>query len=373
MPMQSLRSFEPANLLLRALTRPEDAAHLGESAWNEVIRAGRLSRLLGTLRHRLALADALQAVPARVRRHLDSDFMLARFWQQAARHQLRDLALLLRPLGISAVVLKGAAYALQELEHSQGRFLSDVDLMVPFEQLAAAERLLNEAGWAFEALDPYDERYYREWVHELPAMRCPGYYLELDLHHAILPRTGRVQPDTRALFRDAVAIPGSGLSVLCPADQVLHACAHLAQDSDLTDRLRDLIDVDALVRKYAALPGFWDALMEHARAHGLGRSLWYCLRYCRRWLYTPIPQEVEEHLTEFEPGCGIARWMDWMVSRALLPPHPDAGRPLSARLASNLLFARSHWLRMPLPLLIRHTTVKALRRYRAGLPQPRGA
>jgi hypothetical protein len=371
--MQIAPHLRPSRALLQLLTTPQAAAGLHEPEWDNLIRVARSSRLLATLYHRLLRAEVLDQVPAAVRRHLDSDFMLARFRQHAARHQLTDLERALAPLGVPLIVLKGAAYVLQGLACSAGRFLSDVDLMVPRQALPVAEAALKDADWEFGDLDPYDEHYYRAWVHELPPMRCPGHYLELDLHHTILPLTGRAQPDASALFRDARALPGTAFRVLCPADQVLHACAHLAQDSDFTDRLRDLVDVDALVREFDSTAGFWTALIERARMHGLGRALWYCLRYCQRWLATPIPDDVASRLEAFRPALPVQWAMDQLVSRALLPPDPDEGRSIAGRLASNLLLLRSHWLRMPLPLLIRHTWIKTVRRYRTALPQPRGA
>jgi hypothetical protein len=66
-------------------------------------------------------------------------------------------------------------------------------------------------------MDPYDERYYREWIHELPPLRFPGRFLELDLHHTILPLTGRIQPDSAALLEASNPVEGTGFRVLCPA------------------------------------------------------------------------------------------------------------------------------------------------------------
>ena len=365
---QPSRPVPSRSLLLEVLARPEATADLIPATWDDLVRVARAARLLGTLRHRLAASKLLEVVPAAARRHLESDFMLARFQQQAVRSQLRELETVLQHLPGPLVALKGAAYVLQGTDSSQGRFLSDVDLMLPREQLDEAEGALKDAGWTFEDLGDYDERYYREWVHELPPMRCPGYYLELDLHHAILPLTGRVQPDTRALFEDSMALPDSRFRVLSPSDQVLHACAHLAQDSDFTERLRDLVDVDALVREWAAIPSFWDGLIARAQKHGLGRALWYCLHYGRMWLSTPVPAGAVARLDAWRPAPAVRWAMDWMVSRTLLPGDPDRDRLVSSSAAAHLLFLRSHWLRMPLPLLIRHATVKGLRRCRALLP-----
>ena len=40
--------------------------------------------------------------------------------------------------------------------------------------------------------------------------------------------------------------------VLHPVDQVLHCAAHLFLDSDLRDRIRDLVDLDGLFRHFGA-------------------------------------------------------------------------------------------------------------------------
>ncbi len=58
------------------------------------------------------------------------------------------------------------------------------------------------------------------------------------------------------------------------------------------------------------------------------------------------------------------RWlMDWLVPLAMLPEHPDFPRR-SAAVARWLLYARSHWLRMPPLLLVRHLGYKAWLRMR---------
>ena len=90
------------------------------------------------------------------------------------------------PLSRQVVLLKGAAYILQGLEFSRGRMPNDVDLLVRRSDLDETESSLLLAGWESETTDAYDQRYYREWSHELPPMRFPGHALEIDLHHTCL-------------------------------------------------------------------------------------------------------------------------------------------------------------------------------------------
>ncbi len=357
-------------LLVESLVSPARGTSLSLDEWDIVVRSGRIARLLGTLHARFAAAGLLDAVPPPVRAHLESNRALAAYRRQLLLHEMRAVAKVLEPLGIPMILLKGGAYLAQGLRCAEGRLPEDLDLMVPRERLDEAERALVGAGWAFETTDAYDQHYYRAWSHELPPLRAPGHAMELDLHHTILPPTGRVRPDARALADAAVAIPDSPFRALAPADQVLHAGAHLFQDSDCIERLRDLLDIDALIREHAATEPAWAALLARARLHGLGRPLAYATRYCSAWLGTPIPDDVASELARLGPGRLSRAAMDRLVERAIVPHSPAAEPGRGIRLARWLLFVRSVWLRMPPWLLAYHSLAKltrgALRRSRAS-------
>ncbi len=353
-------------LLLEILVSPARGASLSLDEWDVVVRSGRIARLLGTLHARFAGERLLDTVPPPVRAHLESSRALAAYRRQLLLHEMRAVAKVLEPLGVPMILLKGGAYLAQGLRCAEGRLPEDLDLMVPRDRLDEAERALVGAGWAFETTDAYDQRYYRAWSHELPPLRAPGHAIELDLHHTILPPTGRARPDARALVDAAVAIPDSPFRALSPADQVLHACAHLFQDSDCTERLRDLVDIDVLVREHAGTERAWAALLARARLHGLGRPLAYATRYCSAWLGTPIPDEVAAQLARRGPGPASRAAMDRLIERAILPHSPDEEPGRGIRLARRLLFVRSMWLRMPPWLLAYHALAKLVRGVRRG-------
>jgi hypothetical protein len=364
MPQELSPKNRPVETLLMLLAAPEKARSLGLADWDAIVRVARTARLLAPLQVRLDAEGVLATVPEQVRLHLDSALTVARYRRQMVQWELECIARALANFPGPIVLLKGAAYVAQGLAFAAGRLPSDVDIMVPRAQLDAAERALVDAGWHMEELDPYDEHYYRAWSHELPPMRYPEHPLELDLHHTILPLTGRAKPNAAALFEASTPVAGTRFHVLCPADQVLHACAQLFQDSDCGGRLRDLVDIDSLLRAFGATAGFWKELAARARLHGLARPLSYALRYSARFLGTSVPRDL---LAEFSISPGPARmFMDFLVPPALLPGHPDRAVPLSKRAARWLLFLRSHWLRMSPLLLARHALTKALRRLRSA-------
>jgi len=350
---------EHVRLLLQALIDARSCADFTEARWELLLRAARAARLLGTVAARVEAAVPDVALPGFVHRHLAAGRVEARFRRQKTLYLLATIEPHLRATGARTILLKGAAYIVQGLPVAAGRLPADVDVMVPRRALDGLERSLRAEGWEFEKNDPYDQRYYRAWSHELPPLQCAGQALELDLHHAILPPLGRLKADTEALFASAVAIPGTPYHALCPTDQVLHAAAHLFQDSDCTGRLRDLVDIDALLRHFAATHAdFWPALTERARHHRLLRPLWYALAAAHAWLDTPLPSEIVAWLARGAPPRPMRALFGALATRALPPLDPDGAPALRDVVAGKLLEARAAWLRMPPQLLAYHVANK---------------
>lgn len=347
--------------LLDLFARPESALRLDLAGWDGVVRAGRTARLLATLRVRLETAGMLEAVPAPVRNHLDSEAALARFQRQAVLWTLARVGAALEGIEAPKVLLKGAAYLVQGLPCAEGRLVGDVDLLVPRDALPEVEARLREAGWQSKPLDPYDERYYRAWTHELPPLRHPEHALELDVHHTILPPLGRLRPAPERLLEASRPVAGGLWRVLAPADQVLHAAAHLFHDSDCGNRLRDLADLDSLLRGFGAEPGFWEALQERAQVLGLGRPLWYVLHFAGRFLGTPMPPGFAARIRGAVPPAPVKWLMAPLIASVLPPPDPDRLPGPGRRLARQVLLARATWLKLPLGLLVQHMFVKARR------------
>jgi len=357
-------------LLVQGLRDPTSTLACSEDDWDILVRTARLANLLGTLAARIETAGVLDSLPLPVGAHLRSGLALGRHRRQRAIFESTVIARILASTSTPLVLLKGTAYVWQGLPGMDGRLFDDIDLLVSRDRLAEVESRLILAGWGQEKLDPYDERYYRAWSHELPPMSAAGHLLQLDVHHSILPPIGRAKADARALMDSAVPIAGSPFRALAPADQVLHACAHLFQDSDCAGRLRELVDIDALLRFHATSARFWSFLVDRARLHGLGRALWYGARYSSAWLGTAIPADVLASMEPLQPRAVVRRTMDRLVARVLFPHDPDAEPKFGTTFSRQALLARALWLRMPPYLIAVHGCSKLLRGMR---PATRGA
>lgn len=348
-------------LMLRGAVGPIECT---ESDWEQILRLARMSGLHGRLAANNGQSPLLSAP---VRRHLLSAARVAAFRSQMLRAELFHLAPLCDK-DFPVVLLKGGAYLAQQLHLATGRFVSDVDLLVPRVHLDAMEQRLRAGGWQAVELAAYDERYYRDWSHETPPFRRPGHFLEVDLHHAITPVTGSLSFDPAPLIEASIPLAGTPFRVLCAEDQVLHACLHCFHDGDLALRVREVVDIDGLLRTFSQESGFWDRLVRRASQLGLERPLWYGLHYARRWLDCPVPEIIPASLSR-TPSKIARRCMDTLAPLALLPSNPDTPVPLHVRLARNLLLTRYHLLRMPLHLLLPHLARKGGRRLQTRLSQ----
>ena len=348
-----------APLLLQALRRPALIVTLDEAAWDLLLRQAGAANLMATFGHLLDEHGLFARVPPRAREHLDWAGMLARRHRQAVRWEVRLIRQALHGLGIPVLLLKGAAYSITGLPPGHGRLFSDIDILVPEARLAEAEAALMLAGWAGTHHDAYDQRYYREWMHELPPMQHLRRESMIDVHHAILPKTASARPDS-ALLR-AASLPVAGepdVRVLAPTDMLLHSAVHLFSDGEYHNGLRDLVDIRRLLEHFGSDARFWAQLVPRARQLELTRPLFYALRYADMLLGAAIPPALTADLADAAPGPTLLGLMDALFRRALLPEHNSCGDWLSP-VARFLLYVRGNWLRMPPLLLARHLLHKA--------------
>ncbi|MCZ4305080.1 nucleotidyltransferase family protein [Zoogloeaceae bacterium G21618-S1] len=356
MPLESHSS------LVDCLSDPAKTRGQSAREWDLLIRHARHANLLARLHDRMASVDGLASVPEAPRRHLIAAHNLARRQHQAVRHETDELRRALQPEGIDVILLKGAAYVVAELPSAAGRVFSDIDILVPKPQLAQAESALMRHGWMGAELSNYDQRYYRRWMHELPPMQHMFRGSALDVHHTILPPTARYHPDPASLVSESVPVPGwPGVRVLAPTDMILHSATHLFHEGEADNALRDLSDMDLLLRHFSegANNDFWHRLAARAREQHLTHPLWLALRYTQHIFATPVPADIAQSLASAAPGTLRIRLLDTMYSRVLRPQHPGCNDALSAP-ARLALYIRGHWLRMPPHLLALHLARKAI-------------
>jgi hypothetical protein len=366
-----------SRLLVRILRDPASAEALAPREWTALITAARAEKLLGSLAFRLEGAP----LPGKVERLLDDarrDSLVGRtqaLWE--AEMARRALA----ATGAPVILLKGTALAAAGLDAGVGRSIGDLDILVPRDRLDDVQQALLAAGWEWVKEDAYDDLYYRRWMHELPPLIHRTRDRLIDVHHTILPPTARPTPDAAALIAASVRLE-NGLRTLSPEDMLVHAAAHLFADGDLAGGLRNLWDIDRLLRQFgAADEGFWGRLEQRAALHQLRPAIARASRLSHRLFGTPlgpqdsfVPSEVEGRMLGFSASAprlrsgrtnrgsalpGRSRLSDRLFEARLLARN-GWGQP-TRRALRFAFYVRSHWMRMPPLMLARHLWTKATR------------
>ncbi len=318
-----------ARLLARALADPASVVGFDAEAWTALLAMARAEQLIGSLATRLdglPMPDAVKTILADARASAEQGRRAALWEAEMARRALA-------PIGCPVVLLKGTAFVAAGLSAGQGRSIGDLDILVPRTSLDPVEAALLAAGWEWVKPDPYDDIYYRRWMHELPPLIHRERDRMIDVHHTILPLTARITPDAVALIEGSMTL-GNGLRTPSPNGMIVHAAAHLFADGDLTGGLRNLWDIRCLVDEFGT-----DGLEADARRHGLHEQVARSLR-----------------LVDALFGTGDARGIDRLYVRRITA-RDGWGRP--TRPVMRLAFyIRSHWLRMPPAMLARHLWTK---------------
>ncbi|RZM32345.1 MAG: hypothetical protein EOP67_28195 [Sphingomonas sp.] len=324
-----VRAVSDARILARALADPASVVRLDADGWTALLTMARAEQLIGTLAMRLdglPMPDGVKAILADARAAAEHGRRAALWEADMARRALSAV-------DCPVILLKGTAFVAAGLSAGQGRSIGDLDILVPRASLDAVEAALLAAGWEWVKPDPYDDVYYRRWMHELPPLIHRDRDRMIDVHHTILPLTARITPDAATLIAGSFTLE-NGLRTLSPNGMLIHAAAHLLGDGDLAGGLRNLWDIRCLVDEFGI-----DGLDANAQRHGLSQEVTRSLR-----------------LVDALFGNGKPTGIDRFYIRRITA-RDGWGRP--TRPITRLAFyVRSHWLRMPPAMLARHLWTK---------------
>lgn len=327
MPVDRSSVSGSAGMLIDVLTGARQLRDLDLRQWDVLVRAARAAGMFSQIAMRAYARGLDELLPAPVRPHLEAARVIAERQRVVVAWEINRIERALRHVDAPVVLLKGAAYQAIGLPTAAGRPTVDIDLLVPRTQLPAVEAALVAAGWAAADIDPRDQAYFRQWLHELPPLRHTRRRTLLDVHHTILPPTDRLVVDPALLIEAAVPVPGLRALVLAPADMFLHSAAHLFRNGAWAHGVRDLMDMDAMLRRFGADAGFWSALLERADRLNLAIPCAAALRALGRYIGTPIPEAIRPALARWQPHRPVVALHDRLIDRALLPRGVDRRDP----------------------------------------------
>lgn len=276
-------------------------------------------------------------------------------WRHESNHQQHLTArtgILVRALnavGIEPMLLKGMALVMGGVLPQPGqRWMVDIDILVPPDQVSAAVATLASLG--------YRARSRHAAPHHVAAMAMAGSAGEVEVHFDMVPPALQGALPTDAVWERAIRVEEDGLRYALPApgDAVLHIALHGQHGNHVEPlariALRHLADLAQMrVRHDPHLD--WPALRHRARLAGrsfaFDNHLYQCCRIFRQpWPFpAPVPVAVRLHWRL----CLMAATHPRSIGRVLLlrlelaslfGPLAQGRDPLARMLARMALTAR---------------------------------
>lgn len=220
---------------------------LDAGAWERLVHAVRSERLVGLL----DVALAAGTLPATDEQRSAAE----NYAVQAARRALElegttvDAVQALRARGIDALVLKGAAIAHLDEATPERRNFADIDLLVRGEQMADAQRVLADLGYARD-LPPRAPWFDRRYGKEASLRRPDG--TEVDLHRSLALGAFGLAIDVDQLWHrtQPFRVGDSALEALDHEARFVHACVNAAV-GDARPRLVAVRDIAVIATRHA--------------------------------------------------------------------------------------------------------------------------
>lgn len=245
-------------------------------------------------------------VPAEQLEHMNQTYQHTLFRNLVFSHELNSVLTTFQENGISAIVLKGVILA-EELYGNPGlRPMSDMDILVPHDQIERAGELLLEMGYR----QPSPETTWDHPFHESPFYKKKPFMLVIELHWR-LDDDKLVEASHDAIWSRARWFRNADISAmtLSPEDNLLYLSHHFSKHSDHILRL--LNDIVELLKKFNGTLD-WDYAIQTAREWGIGTVLYYTLKRAQEMLGAPVPAPVFRTL---RPKA----WRRWLLEFVTSP------------------------------------------------------
>ena len=347
------------SIFLTIFNDPKQAEQLTLKQWELLIREARSANLLAYLASFLE-KNKINNIPSKAQNHLNAALIFSYKQRSNVVLECQKLAKIFKAIDVQPIFLKGAAYSIANLDLSKTRLLSDIDVLVKKEDLQKAEQTLFQQGWFAEEITDYDDKYYRQWAHEIPPLKHIRRHTILDLHHNILAlMTGHIV-DTTTLHENKVesCIVPNTYTLNNPL-LVMHSAVHLFHEGEFDKGLRDLIDIKTMIETFSkSNDNFLAELIKTAQYHNFEREIYLAIKYIDLVLNGRFMQSKGIKALFINSQKWDSSLLDFCFVSVFQPYHSNC-QSWKKSLAEFLLLWRGHFLRMPITQLIPHLIKKS--------------
>jgi hypothetical protein len=294
--------------------------------WPQFVAAAKAHAVAPLMCSALAQPPLSPVVPADVLSDLHRWYLLNSASNLLWQHELTRIVRGLSQDGISPVLLKGAALLHTVFPDPGLRQLRDLDLLVHPTELAAAERQLDqlgyapaEKGWPPGTWPPdwYEKKYQQQGT--------AGWGAMVEIHWKLARGSAPLRIDVTELLQQAepVLVDGRRARVLSPTHQIIHLCTHMAYNDGFGVGLSRPSDLYETIETFR--PGLdWDRLASEARRFRASLCLRYALAVTSALFGMSLPPGFLENPSDppLRPSLAVAA-----LDRVLVNDHDPAPLP----------------------------------------------
>jgi hypothetical protein len=205
-------------------------------------------------------------------------------------------------------------------------------------------------------LDDFDEKYYRQWSHELPPYKHLETGVTLDIHHNLLPGSAGKSIDIDDIINTKHATD-SDLYLPNDAYLILHSAIHLLLNDDIEKGFRDCIDLHYMLLEYQQNYNLHILENTFEKARCL-KEFYIMLILLQRLFKDATNTYTKERLTSKALNKYLSLAKD--LEKAVFPSTPYLANS-SNEFARLKVYIRGHLSKMPLHLFIKHIAFKGYR------------
>lgn len=195
-------------------------AAVEQADWKQILYLADREHVTGALATVLRHRNLLKAIPQPFRSGLERRQLVNTELNSRIKCQAEEAIRVLNAVGCTPMMLKGALYLFEAPpEKLGGRFLRDLDFVVPEDMIEACIRGLRASGYVPESEDA-------GWTYHYRPMHHPDHIVAIELH--VRPGEQRNFLTNDAAWAEAVPVeaPGLKLVALGPTHRVAHNIFH---------------------------------------------------------------------------------------------------------------------------------------------------
>lgn len=252
------------------------AALKSDADWENLIAAAADEYVLPGLRCRLAEIGI--AIPPRIEEFLAAVQEMNQERNEQILDEARAIAESLNALGIEPAFLKGAAYLVEGIYPVSGRYLCDLDLLIPESRLSEAAAALETEGYQPDTSDEM-----ATFRHHYPQLQRPraadgAGSAPVELHRWFGHGVTRRLLSADEVLRDSRLIEWRGVRIRIPSPEhlvthlILHSQLHHCYSERVWPPVRAMRDLVLMARHFAGRID-WDAVSDRFRSQGHEASL----------------------------------------------------------------------------------------------------